>query len=284
MLYLKKFFFMFIWFVLIFSSNTTYKLEQKLRQDGFVFIPETQFLFGGYKTALSHIVFLPSFWVCNHKITVGEYKSFIDFYNAKNDIETVNTLLPQNKDYIMSVEYKDPVHYDDPVRYVSASQVEKYCAWKTEQDSGNIVYSLISEEQWECIASEAANMKCENDKIIISQNKTFDAGVKKKSNGERYSAINFFNISENTYEVNKNIRITHYKKYSANKYGVYDIFGNCREITSTFTDKKHKNCIAKGAFYGDAEKNIKIENRFVVEYNKGYFNYGFRIVANIKNI
>ena len=284
MLRLKSFYFIFIWIVLLFSSSTTYKLQQKLIKDGFVFIPETQFLFGGYKTSRSHIVFLPSFWVCNHKITVGEYKSFIDFYAAKGDMETVNTLLPKNKDYIMSVEYKDPVHYDDPVRYVSTSQIEKYCTWKTEQDSGNIVYSLISEEQWECVAAEAVNLQCADDKIIISQNKTFDDGVKKRSKEERYSAINFFNISENTYEGNRNIKITHYKKYSPNKHGVYDIFGNCREITSTFADKKHKYCIAKGAYYGDAEKNIKIEDRFQVEYSKGYFNYGFRVVANIKKV
>ena len=276
---IKTFFFYFLSIVLFVSGTST---EDILKSKGFIYIPETTFLFHGPKNKNSELVTLHPFWICNHKITVGEYRDCINFYNDNKNDKMVKFLTPQDNEYVASQYYTSPGHYDDPIRYVSLKQVEKYCEWlsSTTKDS-QIVFSIINEMQWECVASEATKYQDEEGRLRIKQRESLLEGLGDKGN-RRKDVTAMYNISFNTDFENKSYRILPYNKYKPNNMGVYDMIGNLREITYSNYGRKSKYRVGKGAYYGDPWEKIKIKDRYRVEEDKGYFEYGFRIVANYK--
>ena len=277
---IKTFIFYFFSIIVLFVSGTS--PEDVLKSKGFIFIPETTFFFHGYKNNNSEIVTLHDFWICNHKITVGEYRDCINFYKDNKNDEMVKFLTPQDKEYVVSQYYTSPGHYNDPIRYVSLKQVEKYCEWlsSTTKDS-QIVFSIIDEMQWECVAFEATNYQDKEGRLRIKQRGSLLEGLEYKED-RRKDVTAMYNISFNTDFENKSYRILPYNKYKPNSMGVYDMIGNLREITYSNYKEKSKYRVGKGAYYGDPWETVKIEDRYRVEENKGYFNYGFRIVANYK--
>lgn len=276
----KTFIFFFLSIIGLFVSGTS--SQEILKSKGFIYIPETTFYLHGSKNKNSELVTLHPFWICNHKITVGEYRDCINFYKDNKNDEMVKLLTPQDKEYVVSQYYTSPEHYDDPIRYVSLKQVEKYCEWlsSTTKDS-QIVFSIINEMQWECVAFEATNYYDKEGRLRIKQRESLLEGLGYKEN-KRKDVTAMHNISFNTDLKNKDHRITPYNKYTSNSMGVYDIIGNLREITYSNYGGKSEYRVGKGAYYGDPWETVKIEDRYKVEENKGYFEYGFRIVANYK--
>ena len=261
-------------------SSDQKKAQNFLFENKYIFIPDTKFFFHGYKKKKCKIVSLHHFWACDHKVTVGEYRKCIDFFKKEKKEDIVKFLTPLDGDYIQSQFYNDPAHYDDPIRFVSLKQIERYCEWLTTSNKLNIVFSIIDEMQWECIATEAVTYLDKKKRVRIKQKISVDEIIRRGEKEAGSKITELLNVSVNTDFNNNSDKVSSYKKYKPSQLGFYDIIGNCREITVSYYGGKRKYRIGKGAYYGDPYSLIKIEDIHRVEENKGYFNYGFRLVAN----
>ncbi|MDD4235410.1 MAG: SUMF1/EgtB/PvdO family nonheme iron enzyme [Bacteroidales bacterium] len=180
------------------------------------------------------------------------------------------TLLDSQISKLYDLYFKHPEYNHFPVCLISYEQAISYCTWRTDRVNEHIylkknklnslpktinnipkycVYRLPSVKEWEKLAR------------IDYEEKTI-----KKLQKKSITKANCHNIPESGFlEV-----INETKESIPNKIGIYDLFGNIAEMTST-------KGIAKGGSFCNTEEDCYVGNNF--DYKQASLWLGFRCVC-----
>ena len=122
----------------------------------------------GFQTKPVHQIILKDFYISKYKVTVAEFRSFIEatHYRTTADqngsslicaqiIDSTGKIIMKNKKgvnwrYDIYGELLDPSHDQDPVLHVTWYDAQKYCEWKTKMTGKK--YRLPTEAEWEYVA------------------------------------------------------------------------------------------------------------------------------------
>lgn len=219
-----------------------------------------------------------NFYADRTEITNLDYREFLYWLKSNYGEDSQeyllqlpdSTLLDSQTMQFYDLYLRHPEYNHYPVCLVSYEQAISYCRWRTDRVNehlylkknklkslpenvidipGYCVYRLPSIKEWEKLA------KIDYDEKTI-----------KKLQKKGKTKLNCHNVSESGFlEV---IKTT--KESIPNKIGIYDLFGNIAEMTST-------KGIAKGGSFCNTEEDCSAENNF--DYKKASLWLGFRCVC-----
>lgn len=182
----------------------------------FVRIPAGEFMMGSpqgesERTIIEnrHRVLVREFYLCQHEVTVGEFRQFIKATGYQTDAEKAGD--SKNWQCGPNEQIRSDQELTHPVVYVSWNDAVAYCVWRSATDGQ--LYWLPTEAQWEyaCRAGSAT---------------PFSTGQELRSDQANYNGnYPYKKIAKGLFRMST----TPVCSFSLNGWGIYDMHGNVYE-------------------------------------------------------
>lgn len=219
-------------------------LKKEAVPEGFVYVPEGEFIMGGDPAALYSVKRItksgPGFLISRNEVTVGEYLEFINYMEARIPGSAKKYLprqSPESGFYWEKTgnEYKSSFPLDWPVLGISWDDANAYCKWKTLTNKNKgWEFRLPEDWEWEKAARGA-------DGRYFPWGNYFDFRFCSMLKSKEGNMSNPLRVGASTLD--------------ESVYGVNDMAGNISEWCSSYFDKDSNIRINRGSAWSYAEEN-----------------------------
>ena len=241
----------------------------------------------------AHKVTVSSFYICEHEVTVSEYKQF-----SSSTGKAMPS--PPDKEWMDSHKYTQMFYVSSgkswwgwdanfPIHHVSWYDVIKYCNWLSVKNSLEKCYKKNADGGWDMDRSKNGY------RLPTEAEWEFAARGGNKSQNYKYSGSN--NIDDVAWydETSKLVGPKKIKTKKPNELGIYDMSGNVWEWCSDYYKSNfYASSPEKDPFYSTAqpyrvlrggswhyrEELAKVTSRDGPKSAKTNYNYGFRVARN----
>ena len=253
----------------------------------------------------AHKVTLASFRLAKYELTRDKFAAFVNATSYKTDAEknaggytgcfSVQANRTPSWDWTEGVNWRNADLYGDaqtgqhPVVCVSVNDVQAYINWLNKQTG--MTFRLPSEAEWEYAARAGSASKY-----------FFSGGLTK--------VCDFANISDLGKMKNGNVWTTKVDcndgyaytspvgHYQSNKFGLYDMIGNVREMTADCWNASFNNApgngdawlsgncdvrVLRGGAFGYGEQDVRVSKRVTGAVARREHYLGFRLAQSIED-
>jgi len=241
----------------------------------------------------AHKVTVSSFYICDHEVTVGEYKKFASGTGhampEPPDKEWLDSHTPTKMLYASTGKTWWGWGTSLPMHYVTWYDAIKYCNWLSSQNGLDKCYAQNGDGGWDLDRSKNGY------RLPTEAEWEFAARGGNKSQKFKYSGSNDINAVCWYDETSKLAGPKNVKTKKANELGIYDMSGNVWEWCSDYykssfyasSPASDPFCsistpyrVLRGGSWHYRDELAKVTSRDGPKAAKTNYNYGFRVAKN----